>query len=301
MRPVARFVFLLAGCTVLAVVLSPWLYMGVQAMAAAKVPFAAYLARHPFHRYFNRMFQVSMGVTLPFLLYRSGFLSFKALGLRSSQACRELAFGAGSSLMIFALYGATLLLAGLYDRLSFYSGIPWGWIFGRIFLTSVLVAFFEELFFRGYLYPLFKQSMPRALAIGINAVFFAIVHYIKPERSEDLDSVHWDSGFRMLGLAAEHLSHLSEMIGGIVVLITIASMLCWSLDRTRSLYVAIGLHAGWIFALQWHAEAMRPHVSWPVWVLGGGDLSQGVIAVLPLFLQWLLLNKWLPRKHPFSA
>lgn len=295
MRPFVRFWVFFLVCVLLAAGLSPWIYLGIRWSAATlHWSWLNYLAGHPFHRYFNRVLQVSLLIGVWRSLKRTGFNSFRALGFRAKDPFYLIFLGLGSSLLFFGGYGIMLFGLG-WQRMSQEMPRDWVWFGSKIFLTAVMVSFFEEAFFRGYFYRLCQREIGHLRALGLNALFFSVVHYIKPPKLEDLKTVDWSSGFQMLGIAFQQFSNPLEIVGGILVLMWVARILCWTLDRTSNLYLAIGLHTGWIVTLQWNSELMHETTGWSTWVLGGGNLSQGVMALLPLTLQFLTIRWWLKR------
>ena len=172
-------------------------------------------------------------------------------------------------------------------------GVP---LICKIFLTGILVSVFEEGFFRGYFYQLCKRQISGSWAILLNMILFSLIHYIKPSQIEDLRIVHWNSGFHMIGMALQRFSDPIQIVSGLLVLMCVAWILCWTIDCTSNLYLAIGLHAGWIVMLQWSFEWTRGIEGKPGWLVGGGDLSQGILAIVPLILQFLALRWWIESK-----
>ena len=92
---------------------------------------------------------------------------------------------------------------------------------GSNLLLMLLVAFAEELFFRGYLLNNLMQSMNKWLALVINAFLFAFVHIGNPAA---MDSV---------------IPVIEVFIGGL--------MLGINYSYTKNLWFGIFLHFGWNF------------------------------------------------------
>lgn len=297
-----RLFLFLGGCVLVAALVSPWIYLAVQwAVKTWGGEPWKYLSKHPFHRYFNRVLQGSMLIGIWGHLRRAGFLSWEALGLGRDRSLLLLGAGFGSSLVFLGAYAGVV---------GWYGGQAWepthamdgmralGFLL-KVGVTAWIVSLAEEIFFRGYFYRLCCQETGPSRALWINILLFSTVHYLKPSQPFSLSSedVHWYSGFMMMGNSLEWFSKLDEIVGGLLVLMMVAWILCWSLDRTKSLYLAIGLHAGWIMVLQINSELTRPMGSNPVWLFGGGNLSQGVWTLVPLGLQFLLLRKWLRTRR----
>lgn len=298
-RNLKRLIFFVAGCVLGAALVSPWIYLGLQEAAKAwGTSGLIYLAKHPFHRVFHRVLQVELLVGIVFLLKRDGFFSLESLGLKGEGMERRVGLGFVSGLAVMGVY-AWLLVAIGWQRLDIrLHGLEWAWLGARVGATAVVVALAEEVLFRGYFFQLCRRGWAFRGAVVVNMVVFAAVHFAKPARAEDLGAVDWSAGFRMLGMACARFGSPSQIVGGVVVLMVVAWMLCWTVERTRNLHLAIGLHAGWICAQQWSSELTHPVVTWRAWVLGGGDLRDGVMTVIPLLLQFVLVRWWWLGRKP---
>ncbi len=69
MRPFPRFLVFFLGCLAVAVVLTPPVYLLVQSSAGrSDAAWLHHLASHPFHRYFNRVLQISLLASVWWLL-----------------------------------------------------------------------------------------------------------------------------------------------------------------------------------------------------------------------------------------
>src|SRR5687768_13098195 len=93
-----RFTIFFLSCALIAAVATPWVYLGVQ-WAALHIGggLLEYLSKHPFHRYFNRVLQVSILIGIWPLLKRTGFNSWQAFGLKSDYPWRRIGLGLGTS------------------------------------------------------------------------------------------------------------------------------------------------------------------------------------------------------------
>lgn len=87
--------------------------------------------------------------------------------------------------------------------------------------TAPLLAFAEEVLFRGYLFQVLREDLGRARAYLLANAFFAAVHLFRPGGAE----FKLAYGFGLF-------------LAGVV--------LCRVVEVTRSLWPAIGLHVGWI-------------------------------------------------------
>jgi uncharacterized protein len=292
---VRLFVFLLV-CVGIAVVLSPWIYLGMQSLAAStQNGFLIKLAGHPFHRYFNRVLQVSMILGFWKVFKSTGFASIDALGLRSRSKMKHFAVGAVFSLFFLAVYVVCLLGADIYFIRETFVASSLFKIVISILGTALAVSFLEELFFRGFLYQLCRREWGIQKALIFNCVFFAAVHFLKPP-SGLITSVDGFSGFKLLGFAFYQFAS-TQFIPYFLLLVLLTCMLCWTLEATKNLWLAIGIHAGLILGIQVFGEISRYSSTMPQWYFGGGDLKDGVASWIPLAIQFAALYLWLHRSR----
>lgn len=302
MRSLARLILFLAVCVLFAAVAAPGLHLAVRWLAGhTSWELVDRLARHPFHRYFNRCLQAALILGIWPFLRSIGFASTRALGLRGPGAVRGLLLGLATSLGVLALYVGLLLALGWERPRDTPPVERMGGLLAGLALTAALVAVLEEAFFRGCIFQLFRRETGRFAAYAAQVLFFPAIHFVKPVDASALGPVDVWSGFRMVGASLGHLSHLGAIAGGLAVLAAIAWMLCRAFEREGTLWLPIGMHAGWIVVLQLSSEFLQQGAAiaaWPNWLLGGGNLSHGALALLPLAAQALLLGLFGKSRKP---
>lgn len=291
-----KILIYLVAVLLLGAALSPVAYDVVQGLAARGVLVS--LAEFPFHRYFTRTVQVSAVVLLAPLLFWLGIRRLSEFGLqRNPRALRDLAAGvllaAGPALLLGAVY----FWGDIYrvkKTLDFFA-LP------RIAVTACFVAMVEEFLFRGVALGLAARSLGRIPALlGVSALF-AAVHFIKPGRAAE-DQVAWWSGFAQIPRAFESVLPWGHLITGFLALFAIGLILGWAALRTRSLWLPIGLHAGWILAqqgLQWVGRyRLKPPDALFPWIgpnVVSGAVPTGLVPLFFLLLTGILV--WLFLRH----
>lgn len=145
-------------------------------------------------------------------------------------------------------------------------------------LTAVAVAWAEELLFRGWLLWELEQGGSPGLALVLNSLIFALVHFIKP--------------------LATLLALLPQLLG----LWLLGMVLVWArrlalppLPRQTTLGVAVGLHGGlvWGYYLIDVADLLQVTGRVPVWVTGvGGNPLAGLLGITLLGGLAVLLYRW---------
>jgi uncharacterized protein len=242
----------------------------------------------PFYRYLSRVTQVTAFVLLGPLLFWLGIRSTREFGLeRNSRAMRDALAGFALALVPGALFGGVYLLLDIY-RIK--QEIIFGLLF-RLALTAGFVAVVEEFLFRGVLLGLAAKAFGRwPAALGVSLAFAAI-HFLRPGKQAD-SVVEWWSGLAQIARVFEALPPPMILLSGLVSLFVAGMILAAATLRTRSLWLAIGLHAGWIFCqqvLQWLARyRVKPPDDLMPWV--GPNVVSGAVPTGLLPLGALLLT-----------
>jgi membrane protease YdiL (CAAX protease family) len=158
-------------------------------------------------------------------------------------------------------------------------------ILPRIVVTAVVVACVEEFLFRGVLQGLAVRGFGKVVGVGLVAVCFAVVHFIRPSKEIDAE-VTWLTGFVQITRIFGGAPGPVLLIFGLLALVLVGLILGWVTVRTRSLALAIGLHCGWVAgqqAFQWFAKyRVKPADALLPWV--GPNVLTGAVptGLLPL-------------------
>ena len=240
-----RLLTYLGGVVLLACLLSPPLsWTGSRLAEMGVLPI---VEGFPFHRYFSRSIQIS-ALLLLWPAFRSiGIRRLSALGLkRNLRWKRDLSIGFLLAFIPVAALGAVYLANGVFAMKP-----EWAWTgFFRIAGTATAVSVLEEFLFRGVLLGLCLMAMPRAAAAWISAIAFAAVHFLRTSRQPLEAPVTWLSGFQQLPLAFSSAPPWPLLGWGFLSLLIAGLLLAFAAMRTRSLFLPIGIHAGWILGQQ---------------------------------------------------
>src|SRR5262249_10099431 len=140
--------------------------------------------------------------------------------------------------------GVILIGVGVYSlRQHFlWSKMP------AVLIASTVVPIIEELLFRGFILGVLVRSLPRVVAIFLTSALFPIIHFLKPpERPLPNDAINWLSGFNSIAHSFSQFIDPLLVAGGFLTLLVIGWILADARLARRSLWLPIGLHAGWIF------------------------------------------------------
>jgi membrane protease YdiL (CAAX protease family) len=230
-----------------------------------------------FSRYFNRaVLIVALLLLWPFLRW-IGVRRWTELELEPNpRRFRDLGVGAALAVSgLWAVAGAAAALGAFRVKSPSAADLL------LALATGVAVALIEETFFRGALFGVLRKSLSWPRALAFLSVFFAILHFIKPHRAaRKLEDISWLSGFEILPYAFYRFREPELVLLGLVTLVIFGWILGYAVVRTRSLYLAMGLHGGWVFALKSFDSMSRRVGKGSLWL--GSDLTIGVIPVVLL-------------------
>jgi membrane protease YdiL (CAAX protease family) len=154
----------------------------------------------------------------------------------------------------------------------------------------VAVSLGEEIFFRGY--------VKGAIGGFPSAVLYSVVHFIAPIGR----TAPAGEGYDPL-LAVKRLHELNAWMEPRRALLGIPCLIVFGLalnrlrDRTGTLYVGMGLHAGVVFVLAIYGRFLSMKPKDP-WIYGGSFARDGLLPLLALLL--LLLASYRAPLPPWA-
>lgn len=204
----------------------------------------------------------------------------------------------------------SLFAAGLFFPLILgYGKIDWGTHSpSRIALgtlgtlpVALLVATIEESFFRVILFGWLAQRRTALFAAVATSVLYAVLHFVAPVKEFTYAAFSPFAGFDYLSRIFERMLH-PEVLPGLIGLFLVGLVLCYAIHTTRSIYLVIGLHAGWIVAVKMSsiATVLAPGMEFSA-ALGRRyylvSTPWGWASVLFVWAALLLSQKTLGRAH----
>ncbi len=288
------FVVLLAG-----VLISPLAYWGCQWLIANGWSWLDFIKDFPFHRYFSRTIQVAGLVLLVPFIFWLRIRHPRDLGLLPNpHRWSDLLTGLFVALAVFAPMAIGYLLTGVYKTIP----DPEWMKLGRIAATAGAVSVLEELFFRGVLLGLAVRAFGAWGGAILSSMIFSGMHFLKPAKIPDTGPVTWTSGWEQAQLLFSGAPDMPVLAYGALTLLVAGLILSAATLRTSSLWLPIGLHAGWIFSQQgFHLVAkirIKPPEALLPWIgpnVVSGAVPTGLIPVVMLLITggfvWLYLRR----------
>ena len=293
MKDAARLLVYFAATVLLGALLAPILYWAGQWLVAHQI-FPS-LARFRFETFFDRALLIA-AVALLWPLFRS--IRVRTIGdldlARNPKGWRDVLAGFVFS-AVPLLFVAALLIALHIFSLRY--AMTWSGA-GRIIGATIAVPVIEEAFFRGLLLGILLRSNRRLMAIVVTSALYSILHFLKGTGQTPV-IVTWTSGFASIADSFSQFADPVQVAAGFTTLFLIGWVLADARLRTRSLWLPIGLHAGWIFANGLFNKIAHHQVSALPWL--GKSLLVGIVPLAIVGLTWVIMRGWLRKNDPGKA
>jgi membrane protease YdiL (CAAX protease family) len=285
LKDTARLLAYFAATILFGALAAPLLFWAAQSLARHGV-FPA-LAQFEFEAFFHRALLLGALVFLwPFLRW----LEVKAprdLGLeRNRRWLRDVVIGFLLSSVPVIVCEIFLVQRGVYLMRP---GSSWLAILPLI-PTALVVPLIEEALFRGLFLGVLLRGLRPWPANLLSAAIFSIVHFLKAP-DQTTTTVSWFSGFVSLAHSFDQFGEPMLVLGGFTTLFAIGIVLGHARLATRSLWLSIGLHAGWILASEAFSKIARREIVALPWL--GKNLLVGLVPLSVCLLSWVLLRLWL--------
>jgi membrane protease YdiL (CAAX protease family) len=287
MKDAARLFGYFAATILIGALLAPVLFLAAQWLATCSQ--FSFLAKFDFELFFHRALLIAAALLLWPLLRSTRVRTISDLQLAPNPKW-------GRDLLIGFLFAALPLLCcgSFLFALHIFAPrhvIAWP-AFPKIIASSITVPAIEEVFFRGLLLGLLLRTGRPYIAIFVTSALYSMVHFLKaPERTSTI--VTWTSGFNSIAHSFSQFGDPFLLLASFTTLFLIGWILADARLSTRSLWMPIGLHAGWIFASgAFNKIAHRERIALP-WL--GKNLLVGIVPLIIVCLTWAIMRGWL--KH----
>ncbi len=291
MKDLGKILLYFAAVIALGALLAPPLFWAGHALAARGV--MPFLGEVELQKYFNRAALVAALALIWPMLRWLRLDGARGLGIDPNPHWRRhFAIGFGISAVCVGLLATGYILGGVY---RWKQTLPWERI-PPLLLSAIVVALLEEGLFRGGILGLFRRTLRPGAAIVFTSAIFSAVHFLKPGEDVRIDVVTWLSGFALIPHLFHQFAEPLLLLGGFTTIFVLGLMLADATVRTRSLWLAIGLHAGLVFVKMSFSKLTKRDAAHLPWI--GEELQIGLVPVLALLLGWLLTRLWLKYANP---
>ena len=289
MKDAARLAAYFVGIVILGALLAPLLFWSAQSLAARGV--FVFSAKYDFDTFFHRAVLIAAVLLLWPLLHVSDVRGLADLGVAANPRWgRDACNGILISVVPLLFCGALLIALHVY---SFRHVFVWP-RFGKVLVAAISVPFIEETFFRGIVLGILLRTGRKLLSVVAVSALFAAVHFLKGSEREPVIAT-WTSGFQSIGDAFAGFGDPMMVLSAFATLFLIGCILADARLLTHSLWLPIGLHAGWIFASGTFSWLARRQIDALPWL--GKNLLVGIVPLLLAAVTWILMRLWLKHER----
>jgi uncharacterized protein len=285
LKDTARLLAYFAATILFGALAAPLLYWAAQALARNGI-FPA-LAGFEFESFFHRALMLGAIAFIWPLLRWLRIKGRQDMGLEPNPRwLRDVFIGFVLSSIPVVLCEIFLVQRGLYSMRPGASWLATAPLLG----TALVVPLIEESLFRGLFLGVLLRGLRPWPANLLSAAIFSIVHFLKAP-DDTTTAVHWFSGFVSLAHSFDQFGEPMLVLGGFTTLFAIGVALGHARLRTRSLWMPIGMHAGWILASEVFSKVARREIVALPWI--GKNLLVGLVPLAVCLVSWALLRVWL--------
>ena len=286
MKDLGKILVYFVAVIALGALLAPLLYWAGHGLAARGV--LTFLGETELQKFFSRGVLISALALLWPMLRWLRLDGVRGLGIDANPRWRrDFAIGFGISALCVGLLAAGYIFGGVY---RWKGTLPWGKT-PPLLLSAIVVALLEEGLFRAGILGLFRRTMRPGMAVLATSAIFSAVHFLRSEDEVATSAVTWLSGFALIPQMFHQFAEPLLLIGGFTTIFVLGLMLADVTVRTRSLWLAIGLHAGLVFVKMSFSKFTKREAAHLPWI--GEELQIGLVPVLALLLGWLLVRLWI--------
>ncbi len=161
--------------------------------------------------------------------------------------------------------------------------------FGKALGIAIVVAFFEEILFRGIIFQGLRADLGTGLATILAAAFFSLVHFMRPREVPDVSGSDPLGGFKILGHAFDRFGNFNEILPFAVGLFLIGILLTVAYLRTSALFLPMGLHASLIFFSKLDYTFLAPGKRASTVLFGSSDPYPSFLKGVDAVPTWVML------------
>ena len=256
----------------------------------------------------RRCLQIWALVLLPLLLRRTGWRGWRDIGWRDEAATvRGLTIGrdllSGLALGLLTLGGLALFMKGQGWRIA--SPLPSDTSLGATLLgyaaSGLAVAVIEETIARGILFRAWSRAWGAVAAALVSSLLFGLVHFVGPAReafgpSSGLSAI-WPV-FKSTLAQVPNAPHFGLRLLNLSLLGLVLCAMVW---RTRTVWLAVGAHAAWVWCIK-AANLLtdpNPQRPWSLWWGTRADMTDALAStVLMLVLVLIFVGRPARPKRP---
>ena len=283
---------LVPGALLVAAFLSTWVYQSLQGTGGWLED--ALLGRGP-HKLMRRIAMVLLVLTLPILLRRTCWGGLRDLGTGPRVDGRAWFAGLGLGVATLGPIALLTVLLGYRVPDTDLVFLPAALKVLRYALSALVVGVSEEILTRGILFRSLARAWGVLAAALVTSIFFAVGHFVSPDPAAYADGPLLNTTFAVLGSLVPQAAGQDYVVFQVVNLTLMGCAMCALVARTGTIWLAAGVHGGWVFIKLANSYLMDidPQVPRTVWLGHRSDNLDSILCSVML-VSIILLARFAP-------
>ncbi len=279
------------GSLAFSAIFTPLIYGLIQNFSAqTSSKFLTYLSGKSLDAYFDRIRWIALLLSLPWLIKKLAIGSVSEIGLvlKKSFFKKWLKYFSYGIIFILLLVLFQSPHITVIARNSI--GLIWVKMALNVLCASVLIAFLEEILFRGLLLTAFYARVGRSKAIFLSALVFSFLHFATPVDFRSQTQVMWYDGWKLAWASCLGMVQHIEW-PYFFNLLTLGTLLNLLALRHKHLGGCMGFHAGIVFCLLFLRRNFETKATSSSLWYGNGRLTDSLISFLILLIVTVLFSR----------
>ena len=120
---------------------------------------------------------------------------------------------------------------------------------GGFIVGATFIGVFEEIFFRGFVYGALRTRLAFPAAMVVSSLIFSGIHFFRPLAPEVVVHATWTSGLALIPHMFDRFVWEHDVLFALTLFV-MGLTLSTYYEKRGNLYFIIGLHGGWVLAMQ---------------------------------------------------
>ncbi|MEW6359575.1 MAG: CPBP family intramembrane glutamic endopeptidase [Planctomycetota bacterium] len=295
MKPYQKLILAFAAIVLLACVVSPVVkpladrHVQTSKTLTKKLHYDETTKTYRFGKVFRRLLMVSAVVVLIAMSRTLQIGSVARQGYYGRNGWRrDLAAGVAIGIVSMVAFLAVLYLMGATTRRTDIEPSKLIFEIAKFLIQVVFIGIFEETLFRGVVLQTFFRDMRFFFAAALSSALYSLLHFFEADVPVAMGG-DWLVGFRALAVCFAPLVSDPTIIPAFLGLFLLGMVFAYAVRWTGALYLAIALHASWVFALKTSAKLLHFGIGRPEWLYGTKQIVDGVMGCAFLVVVFGLL------------
>jgi uncharacterized protein len=281
--------FLLFLCTVLVLsaLITPAVYTLIHLLSDGINPW-------PFSRVFDRVVMVVAVIYL--FLFRKQFSLHEVQEAFCARSWRSELIQMPLRMLLTFLVSIPVLVSLVDDEALMWTAKPTSYVLSKMLAVipaALLISVIEESFFRLIILKNFSQKFAFPMAATLSSLLYAVAHFVSPVKTFQYSEFDLFAGFRYLGVLTSRFGEPGVLEAGLGLFL-VGLVLCYALKASNSIYLCIGLHAGWVVIMKFahYATEVVPGYHFPSGIGRRYFLVAEPLSWVSIGIVWLVLFAW---------